>query len=146
MATQNGKRGDKLGVERKTDKDEKNTLIHAAANGTLSGKLKKYLKGCRPPANTDLKKDPGRLPNLAGFCATMGCGTQDAAELKRHYPRIFDFLCAVLEDEVLNFSHSPALLNSYLKERLGYGEKSDSDDTDIPLQPIFEHDILADGE
>ena len=51
-----------------------------------------------------------------------------------------------MEDEVLNSARSPALLNAYLKERLGYGEKSNADTTEQVLLPVFEHDILEDGE
>ena len=68
------------------------------------------------------------------------------SRLREAYPQHYDYLCAVMEDEVLNSARSPALLNSYLKERLGYGDKGSTESTEqIPL-PIFEHDILEDGE
>jgi hypothetical protein len=108
--------------------------------------LKKYLKSCRPAPDADPKKDTGRLPNLAGFCASLGCGTASVSRLREKYPQHFDYLCAVMEDEVLNSARSPALLNAYLKERLGYGEKSNADATEQVLLPVFEHDILEDGE
>ena len=125
---------------------EENALIRAAQSKSLCAKLKKYLKSCRPPPDADPKKNPGRLPNLAGLCAFLGCGLGDVQEMKRLFPRVYDHLCAVLEDEALNFAHSPTLLNAYLKERLGYGEKSEEENVEGLLQPIFEHDILEDGE
>ena len=146
MCAQDRKRGDTIGVNHKKRNDSENALLLAAENGTLSVKLKKYLKACRPPADADTKKNLGRLPNLAGFCAALGCGTAAASELQIRYPQLHGYLCAVLEDEVLNFVHSPALLNSYLKERLEYGEKHENDAADTVLQPIFEHDIWEDGE
>lgn len=120
-------------------------LLHAAAEGTLPRKLKKYLKECRPPPDSDPKKDPGRLPTLSGFCGMLGCGLQAAERMAQEYPSEYDFLCAVLEDEALNSARPPALLNAYLKERLGYGERPDPHADEGPLQPIFEHDILEDG-
>jgi len=125
-------------------KSNRNALIQAACDGALPKKIKKYLTSCRPPPDSDPKKDSGRLPTLAGFCSSLGCGLQAAAELEQEYPLEFDYLCAVLEDGALNAAKSPTLLNHYLKERLRYGEKVDGGGDVIP-QPIFEHDILEDG-
>lgn len=115
----------------------------AARTGSLSRKLKKYLKLCREQSGNEGKKEAVRLPTLAGFCAMLGCGTAAVEQLQRQYPDGYDYVCAVLEDEALNSSRSPALLNAYLKERFRYGEKATEEDG--PLQPIFEHDILEDG-
>ena len=142
MLAQNRKRGDTLGVRKNARKTPTNALVQAARSGSLSRKLKKYLKSCREQASTDGKKETARLPTLAGFCAMLGCGTAAIAELIEQYPNGYDYLCAVLEDEALNSSRSPALLNAYLKERFRYGEKAEVDGA---LQPIFEHDILEDG-
>ena len=125
-------------------KEHRNALIRSACDGSLPKKIKKYLASCRPPPDSDPKKDGGRLPTLAGFCSSLQCGLQAAAELEQEYPLEFDYLCAVLEDEALNSTKSPTLLNHYLKERLRYGEKNDVGNDCIP-QPIFEHDILEDG-
>ena len=142
MLAQNRKRGDKLGVTKQARGAPENALVRAAETGVLSRKLKKYLKSCREQSNTEGKKETARLPTLAGFCAMLGCGTASVAELQEQYPEGYDYVCAVLEDEALNSSRSPALLNAYLKERFRYGEKID---TEGVLQPIFEHDILEDG-
>ena len=122
-----------------------NALIDAARGGVLPKRIKKYLSGCRPPADADSKKEIGRLPTLAGFCSSLGCGLGAAEELAREFPEDFDYLCAVLEDEALNSARSPTLINTYLKERLRYGERGDASGADVPVQPIFEHDILEDG-
>ncbi len=122
---------------------KQNPLLCAAEQKKLGGLLKKYLKGCRPPPQADPKKEPGRFPNLAGFCAMLGCGVEAGRELEQAFPKLYGHLLAVLEDEALNSGRSPALLNAYLKERLGYGEKGEA--AEPLLQPVFEHDILEDG-
>ena len=116
-----------------------NTLIHAAKHGTLSRKLKAYLKSCRSP---DPKKQDERLPNFAGFCASLGCGTRALDALRKAMPDVFDYLAAVLEDEALNSSRSPAIVNAYIKEKFG-GKESDAGDAGLQL--FFEHNILEDG-
>ena len=126
-------------------KADRNALIDAARDGSLPRKIKKYLAVCRPPTDADPKKDCGRLPTLAGFCSMLGCGLQAAEELAHEFPVEFDYLCAVLEDEALNSARSPTLINTYLKERLHYGERGDATGVDTVVQPIFEHDIMEDG-
>ena len=133
-----------LGVSEKQEERAESPLLAAARENTLPRKLKRYLRECRPPPDADPKKENGRLPNLAGFCASLGCGVGDAELLRRQYPAAYGYLLAVMEDEALNSNRSAALLNTYLKERFGYGEKQE--DTPAMLQPIFEHDILEDGE
>ncbi len=136
--------GDTIGMKPNTRKTEPNAVIRAAADGSLSRKLKKYLRSCRPPDDADPKKDLGRMPNLAGFCGFLRCGSSAMAELKRDYPAQYDYVCAVLEDEALNSPRSPAVINTYLKEKFGYGEKGTSADTGN-LRLVFEHDITEDG-
>lgn len=126
-------------------KTDRGALIDAARDGSLPKKIKKYLAACRPPPDADPKKEIGRLPTLAGFCSSLGCGLHSAEELEREFPDDFDYLCAVLEDEALNSTRSPTLINTYLKERLHYGEKGETTGADGMVQPIFEHDILEDG-
>ena len=140
------KGGDDIGVNKKDEAEKGSPIVRAARDGTLSKKLKKYLWDCRPPEDADPKKDPGRLPTLAGFCGSLGCGIGAAAELKQGFPDLFDYVAAVLEDEALNSGRSPALLNAYLKERLGYGDKPEKENDGDGVQLIFAHDILEDGE
>ena len=119
--------------------------MESATNGSLSRKLKRYLKECHTSSVSDTKKESGRLPTLAGFCARMGCGTAAVTKLREVFPSCYDYVCAVLEDEALNSSRSPALINAYLKEHFNYGEKADRALNELPVLPIFEHDILEDG-
>jgi hypothetical protein len=120
-------------------------LIRAAKEGSLARKLKQYVKSCRPPPDADPKKE-GRLPTLAGFCGKLGCGIASVPELQKQFPEQFEYLCAVLEDEALNATRcSPTIVNAYLKEHFGYGEKA-PDVEEEKVRLIFEHDILEDGE
>ena len=123
-------------------KDQVNVLIRAAEEGTLTRKLKAYLRLCRQSEDGDSKKREERLPNFAGFCASLKCGTRALDDLQRIYPDAFDYLAAVLEDGALNSSRSPAIVNAYLKDKFG-GKDSREDEGAIRL--IFEHDILEDG-
>lgn len=126
----------------------KNTMLRAATNGKLAKKLEEYLTSCRPPPDADPKKSLGAFPNLAGFCRYMGCGLGELTEMRECYPELYGRVCAVLEDEALNFSLSPTVLTAYLKQRLGYGEKPDSADSATEcgeMRLVFEHDILEDG-
>ena len=50
-----------------------------------------------------------------------------------------------LEDEALNSSKPAALLNGYLKKRLGYDESTERND-DGELTVIFEHNANTDGD
>ena len=140
------KGGDDIGVNKIAEAGRDCTLLRAAKDGTLSKKLKKYLRDCRPPEDADPKKEPGRLPTLAGFCGSLGCGIGAAAELKQAFPDLFDYVAAILEDEALNSGRSPALLNAYLKEHLGYGDKPEKENDGDGIQLVFAHDILEDGE
>jgi len=120
-----------------------NPLIEAAKNQTLSRKLKKYVRECRPPPDADPKRDTGRLPNFAGFCGSLGCGLDALNELKNEMPSDYAYLCAVLEDEALNSTRSATIVGAYLKEKFGYGTKSEGGNGQVRL--LFEHDILEDG-
>ena len=135
--------GDSIGMKKSLQSCE-NALLDAARKGTLTKKLKDYVKSCRPPPDADPKKD-GRLPTLAGFCGSLECGVNAAVDLQKEYPSLYEYLCAVLEDEALNATRcSPTIVNAYLKEHFGYGEKQ-TEEQDDTLRLIFEHDILEDG-
>ena len=110
--------------------------------------LEQYVASCRPPPDADPKKNVGRLATLAGFCRYLNCGLRDFEALKEDDPALFDHVCAVLEDEALNFSPSPTLLSAYLKKRLGYAEdrsETEKESSCGEVRLIFEHDIEEDG-
>ena len=115
----------------------------------LPAKLKRYIKSCRPPPDADPKRNPGRLPTLAGFCNFLGVGLSGMDRLHREDPLLFDRICTALEDEALNYSPTPTLLSAYLKKRLGYAEEREGDVREVTcneMRLIFEHDIEEDGE
>ena len=110
--------------------------------------LRDYVEACRPPPDADPKRNGGRLATLAGFCRYLNCGIRDFEVLKDCDPALFDHVCAVLEDEALNFSPSPTLLSAYLKKRLGYAEgrsETEKESSCGEVRLIFEHDIEEDG-
>lgn len=128
-------------MRRKQDPAE-NPLLAAARDRSLRRRLKAYIRDCRPPE--DDPRHGGRMPTLPGFCGSMRCGTEALEELKREFPALHAHLFAILEDEALNSSASPTLINTYLKEHFGYGEKP-TESASEPLRLIFEHDALEDG-
>ncbi len=125
------------------------SLEAAVSSGKLKSYIKRYLVSCRPPADAEPKKKAsGRFPNLAGFCAWLGCGISEVDALRLSHPAECDYLHAVMEDEALNSPLlSPTVASAYLKRRLGYGEKpenvSSAECGDV--QVIFSHDIDEDG-
>lgn len=128
-------------VRRKPD-PAANPLVLAAQDRSLGRRLKAYIRSCRPPE--DDPRHGGRMPTLPGFCGSMRCGTEALEELKREFPALHAHLFAILEDEALNSSASPTLINTYLKEHFGYGEKPTQGEGE-QLRLIFEHDALEDG-
>lgn len=137
--------------EPKTAK-ERDALEAAADEGRLPSLMDAYLASCRlgeSAASGTAKKKEGSFPNLAGFCRHLGCGLSSAERLHRSHPELYDRLCAILEDEALNASISPNLLSAYLKRRLGYGEKQETEGISTAceqLRLVFEHNILEDGQ
>lgn len=126
-----------------------NPLERAAANGKLPFLLNRYLESCRPPPSSQAGGNAPRVfPNLAGFCRSLRCGINAAEELRQSYPEVYDRLCAVLEDEALNYPLSPTVLTAYLKRRLGYADQPQPVSSVAEceqLRLIFDHDILEDG-
>ena len=54
---------------------------------------------------------------------------------------------AIFEDEALNSDKNATILNTYIKERLNFGEKKEGGAT-LPVgnvQLVFEHDMSEDG-
>ena len=109
--------------------------------------LDQYLISCRKDSDEGGKR-ASLFPNLAGFCRWLGHGRGELEGLQKTHPRIYDFICTVLEDEALNADVSASVLTAYLKQRLWSGEKEDTTQRvsgGEQLQLIFEHDILEDG-
>ncbi len=112
----------------------------------LPEELEKYIESCQAPPEAK-KPNKRRLPNVAGFCRYLGLGTEELEQLTECAPKLYGRIAAVLEDELLNFSPSPAILGHYLKRRLHYGaDEKEKIATDCgAVQLIFEHDIEEDG-
>jgi len=90
------------------------------------------------------KKEKSRFPNFAGFCRYYGFTQKDMKKIHENYPEQYDALCMVFEDEAFNSELSPTVLTAYLKHRLGYSDKKQTesgvwDDGEISL--VFDHDI-----
>ncbi len=134
------------GIEKTSAPTPQNPLLLSASDGSLSRKLKRYLKSCRPPEDADPKREVGRLPNPAGFCIFLGCGIACLEELKAALPSCYDYLRTVFEDELLNANRLPSagLASVYFKERLGFGETQEKEAAP-PLRLLFEHDMEVDG-
>ena len=68
-------------------------------------------------------------------------------KVESKWPELYGALLALFEDEALNSDKSATVLNTYIKERLNYGEKNEGGATlpvgDVRL--VFEHDIEEDG-
>ncbi|MBO5714954.1 MAG: hypothetical protein J6S23_00990 [Clostridia bacterium] len=88
------------------------------------------------------------FPNLAGFARMLGVSVATLKKVKANWPEQYGSMLAILEDEAFNAEKSAALLNAYMKEHLGFGERCEGDEVlpvgDVKL--IFEHDISEDGK
>lgn len=119
-----------------------------SAKQRLPHLLEQYIQICQADSNQALKKSQPRLANLAGFCRFLGCSVTELEKLKDTAPQLLERIRNSLEDELLNFSPSPTLLNSYLKKRLHYEEERDEQESGTScgkMRLIFEHDIEEDG-
>ncbi len=114
---------------------------------SLPQKLNDYLEECHTLSADASKRKSDSFPNLAGFCRYIGCGMTALEGLRLSNPTVYDYICAIFEDEALNAEISPTILTAYLKRRLGYAEKGEAsavaDCGEVRL--IFEHDVLEDG-
>ena len=131
------------------NKKNNNPLIRAVKKKLLADLLKQYLDGCTDEADVSAKKGARQFPNLAGFCRMLGCGPQAFLQLAEAYPAHADWLIAVFEDEVLRHEPSPTVLTAYLKRRLGYADKTKTEEAEADcglMRLVFEHDITEDGE
>ena len=111
-----------------------------------------YVKACRCKENTpDNKgarsKSADRFPNVAGFARFLGVGVSSIKNIENKWPEQYGALLAIFEDEALNSDKNATILNTYIKERLFFGEKKEGGAI-LPVgdvQLIFEHDIAEDG-
>lgn len=93
------------------------------------------------------KKGTKRFPNVAGFARTLGIGVSDFHVVEISWPEQYGAMMALFEDEALNSDKNATVLNTYIKERLKFGEKKEVGAT-LPvgdIKVIFEHDIAEDG-
>ena len=92
-------------------------------------------------------KSKERFPNIAGFARTLGVGVSTLKKIEGRWPELYGALLALFEDEALNSDRSATILNTYIKERLNFGEKKEGGAT-LPMGDVhivFEHDIEEDG-
>lgn len=87
-----------------------------------------------------------KFPNIAGFCRYCGIGISELEDIAVAFPKEYDALCSIFEDEALNYDTAVSLIGSYLKRRLGYGDEKRTDEKDSAVNVIFKHDIMKDGE
>ncbi len=131
---------------------KKGVFSQLKRNGILRDKVEEYIRSCDAPraeAEPRSKRGSlGRLPNLAGLCRFLGTGLGDLKVFSTKYPRDYDNLLAIFEDEVLNYDTSSTMLTAYLKKRLCYAADEVADDSDkiTEVRYCFEHDITRDGE
>ena len=96
------------------------SLTEAAEQGKLKEYLNQYLESCRTDDSTAPQQQC--FPNLAGFCFWMGCGIRALEALEEDYPDEIDHIKTVMEAEAFNAAfRCPAIIQLYLKKRLGYG-------------------------
>ena len=116
--------------------------------GELIPLAEKYISSClsNESACTD-KKGAKRFPNVAGFARMLGIGVADFRIIEESWSDQYGAMMALFEDEALNSDKNATVLNTYIKERLKFGEKKEVGAT-LPvgdIKVIFEHDIEEDG-
>ena len=92
-------------------------------------------------------KSYDRFPNVAGFARFLRVGVSNIKNIENKWPEQYSALLAIFEDEALNSDKNATILNTYIKERLNFGEKKEGGAV-LPVgdvQLIFEHDIGEDG-
>lgn len=123
------------------------TLLERLADeGKIVDAIGDYVLRCRgePCGNP---KSAGRIPNVAGFCRSLGVTLSDFERLRKTRPEHHGAICAALEDEALNSQMTATILSIYLKHRLGYSD--DREEVGVTdsgqLRLIFDHDAFEDG-
>ena len=130
---------------------KKGVFTSLKRSGTLGVRVEEYIRSCDAPRGEPEARSKraslGRLPNLAGLCRYLGTGLGDLKAFSAKYPREYDNLLAIFEDEVLNYDTSSTMLTAYLKKRLCYADESvDEPEKITEVRYYFEHDITRDGE
>lgn len=118
--------------------------------GELISLAEEYVKECRLQSAEERAqghKGFERFPNLAGFARKLNVGVSTLKKIEDRWPEQYGLLLALFEDEALNSEKSATILNAYMKEHFGFGEKKEGDSFlpvgDVKL--VFEHDISEDG-
>ncbi len=119
-------------------------------NGIFEDVVKQYILDCAAKNEEKSEKERDKksvFPNLAGFCRFCGVTRTALLKMKEKFPEDYEMLCTVLLDEAWNSDASPSLISSYLKNEFGYGEsKAQEGGGPSIIMPVFEHNILEDGE
>jgi hypothetical protein len=116
--------------------------------GELIPLAEDYIRSCRESSQASGKRTSERFPNIAGFARTLGVGVSTLKKIEAAWPDQYELLLALFEDEALNSDKSATLINVYMKEHLGFGEKKEGDAI-LPIgdiKVVFEHDIQEDGK
>ena len=118
--------------------------------GELIPLAEEYIKECKLESAKERewgRKACERFPNLAGFARRLNVGVATLKKVEGRWPEQYGLLLALFEDEALNSEKSTTILNAYMKEHFGFGEKKESDAVlsmgDVKV--VFEHDISEDG-
>lgn len=107
----------------------------------------RYISSCIGESGSSEKRNTKRFPNLAGFARVLKIGVADFQIVERGWPEQYGAMLALFEDEALNSDKNATVLNTYIKERLKFGEKKEGGAA-LPvgdIKVIFEHDIAEDG-
>ena len=109
----------------------------------LSTLAERYVKLCR--GESDLSG--AKFPNLAGFARSLGVGIDTLREVSGDFPDQYDAMLTIFEDEALNAAKNATAINTYIKERLGIGERCKGAVATEPqgIEVFFSHDIAEDG-
>ena len=110
-----------------------------------------YIKECKVQSAEQRAqgyKGYEKFPNLAGFARRLNVGVSTLKKIESKWPQQYGLLLALFEDEALNSDKSATILNAYMKEHFGFGEKKEGDAV-LPVgdvRVLFEHDLSEDGK
>ncbi len=103
----------------------------------LIERCEKYVEFCRD--------NGGRLPNLAGFFRWLGLTADELEAFRADHSELYRTLLMIFEDEAINSSRPPSLVQMYLKQYLKPSEEVGKSECG-PLTLVFDHDIELDGQ